>query len=196
MTITAARIKRIARKAELASGTGATGYTILKRRSSPIERLVDEHAIGPEELWAAIDIDLAFNGISGAVGYKCPYSEKVDRAYVEHHSARVIDSVTRYKAWAGHWSTRRGWGDRTLEIIIAAVVDQRAFSIIEIDLGLRHGKAKAVTIAGTRDYAARARMVPPQLAQDWMNAAAKMFHVTHPALRLAMLQAKHETSRP
>ena len=48
-----------------------------------------------------------------------------------------------------------------------------------------------MTTAGLRDYAARANMVPPALARDWINAAAKMFHVIHPALRLAMLQAKH-----
>jgi hypothetical protein len=190
MTITAARIKRAARQAELASGTGATGYTILKFRSSPIARLVENHAIGPEEFWAACDIDLAFHAICGALTYKCPYSEKIDRSYTDHYSARVFDSVARYKAFAGHWSKLRAWGDRTLEIVIAAVVDQRPLHLIEIELSLRHGKAKQVTIAGLRDYAARARMVPPQLAQDWMSAAAKMFHVTHPALRLAMLQAK------
>ena len=189
--ITAARIKRAARKAELASGTGATGYTILKFRSSPIARLVEHHDIGPEEFWAATDIDLAFHAISGALTYKSPYNEKVDRAYVEHQTARVIDAVTRYKAFAAHWSKVRAWGDRTLEIVIAAVVDQRPLHLIEIELSLRHGKAKQVTIAGLRDYAARTGMVPPALARDWMNAAAKMFHVTHPPLRLAMLQAKH-----
>jgi hypothetical protein len=191
MTITAARIKRIARKAELEHGSGGTGYTILKFRSSPIARLVEHHDIGPEEFWAATDIDLAFNAISGALTYKCPYSEKIDRGYVEHQTARVIDSVGRYKAFAGHWSKLRVWGDKTLEIVIAAVVDQRPLHLIEIELSLRHGKAKQVTIGGLRDYAARAHMVPPVLARDWMNAAAKMFHVTHPALRLAMLQAKH-----
>ena len=68
VTITAARIKRAARQAELASGTGATGYTILKFRSSPIARLVEHHDIGPEEFWAATDIDFAFHAIAGAIG--------------------------------------------------------------------------------------------------------------------------------
>ena len=191
MAITAARIKRIARKAELEHGSGATGYTILKFRSSPIARLVEHHDIGPEEFWAATDIDLAFHAISGALSYKSPYNEKLDRAYVEHTPTKIINAVTRYKAFAGHWSKRRAWGDRTLEIVIAAVVNQRPLHLIEIELSLRHGKAKQVTIGGLRDYAARANMVPPSLARDWMNAAAKMFHVTHPTLRLAMLQAKH-----
>ena len=189
--ITAARIKRIARKAELASATGATGYTILKFRSSPIARLVEHHDIGPEEFWAATDIDFAFYAISGALTYKSPYNEKIDRGVSEYIPANIIDAVTRYKAFAGHWSKHRVWGDRTLEIVIAAVVDQRPLHLIEIELSLRHGKAKQVTIGGLRDYAARAHMVPPVLARDWMNAAAKMFHVTHPALRLAVLQAKH-----
>ena len=159
--ITAARIKRIARKAELASGTGATGYTILKFRSSPIARFVEHHDIGPEEFWAATDIDFAIYAISGALTYKCPYSEKVDGGYVEYIPAKIIDAVARYKAWAAHWSKLRAWGDKTLEIVIAAVVDQRPFDNIEIDLGLYKEKAKAVTIAGLRDYAARAHMVPP-----------------------------------
>ena len=76
MAITAARIKRIARKAELEHGSGATGYTILKFRSSPIARLVEHHDIGPEEFWAATDIDLAFHAISGALSYKCAVQRK------------------------------------------------------------------------------------------------------------------------
>ena len=134
MESSAARIKRTARKAELASGTGATGYTILKFRSSPIARLVEHHDIGPEEFWAATDIDLAFHAICGALTYKSPYNEKIDRGYVEYIPANIIDAVTRYKAFAGHWSKRRAWGDRTLEIVIAAVVDQRPLHLIEIEL--------------------------------------------------------------
>jgi hypothetical protein len=84
--------------------------------------------------------------------------------------------VTRYKAFARHWAKLRAWGDRTFEIVIAVVVDERPFDNIEIELNLYRGKAKQVAIAGLRDYAARARMVPPQLAQQWITAAAKQFH--------------------
>jgi hypothetical protein len=192
LTVTAARIKRTVRKVELEDGTGATGYTRIKFCCKPIARMVDNHEIGPEEHWAAKDIDLAWQAISGALTYKSPYSEKIDRGgYVEYFPVRIIDAVTRYKAFAKHWAKLRAWGDRTFEIVIAVVVDERPFDNIEVELNLYRGKAKMVAIAGLRDYAARSKMVPPQLAQQWMTAAAKQFHVKHPSLRLAILQAKN-----
>jgi hypothetical protein len=188
--ITAARIKRTVRKAELASGSGATGYTILKFRSSPIARLVENHDIGPEEYWAANDISFAFHAITGAIDYKPLMSEKIDRGVSEYIPARIIDSVARYRAWATHWTSIRAWGDLTFDVVIAAVVSQLPFYVIALNWHLDRAKAKQVTIAGLRDYAARSTIVPPQQAQQWITAAAKSFHVKHPDLRLALLQAQ------
>lgn len=191
MAITVPKLKRFVRTVELEDATGATGYTRIKFCCKPIARMVDNHDIGPEEHWAAKDIDLAWQAISGALTYKSPYSEKIDRGYVEYTPASVIDAVTRYKAFARHWSKLRAWGDRTFEIVIAVVIDERPLDNIEVELNLYRGKAKMVVIAGLRDYAARSRMVPPQIAQQWMTAAAKQFHVKHPSLRMAILQAKN-----
>jgi hypothetical protein len=188
-SVTAARIKRTARLAELEHGSGGTGYTILKMRPTPVCRMVDDGTIGPEQLWAATDIELAFHAIAGALALRSPCIEKIDHGVSEHTPAYIIDSVTRYKGFAAYWAKRRTWGDRTFEAVIMVVVDRRPFSVVEIDLGLRHGKAKAITAAGLGDYAARAGVVRGELAQRWLDAAERSFPIEHPVLRMARLEA-------
>jgi hypothetical protein len=61
------------------------------------------------------------------------------------------------------------------EIVIAAVIDERALHGIEADLGIRHGVAARVVIAGLRDYAARAGWADRRTAQAWFDAAETMF---------------------
>ena len=155
--VTAAQIKRAARQAELASATGATGYTLLRHTHGPIERLVRAKAIGPEELQAAHEIDVAFMAIAGSLLLKSADLERVDRGTGGPEPAWLVDAQRRYRVWAGAWSVAtKQHGDRTLEVVIAAVVDERSLEAIELDVGLRHGTAKRMIANGLRDYAIRA----------------------------------------
>jgi hypothetical protein len=173
------RMKRAIRKAERHAGDGTeiggTGATILKFLAAPLVRLVEKKRIGTEEIRAADDIAVAFHAQAGALLIKPPSLEKRDATYHGYEPAWVIDAVSRYKEWARHWSERARRGDRTLEIVIAAVVDERAFHIIEADVGIRHGLAVRVVIAALRDYAARAGWTDRRIRDAWIEEAAAMF---------------------
>ena len=57
----------------------------------------------------------------------------------------------------------------------AASIDERAFHVIEADAGIRHGMAARVTIAGLRDYAARAGWTDRNTGDAWIREAETMF---------------------
>jgi hypothetical protein len=176
---TFARMQRAIRKAERSSGdgsaTGGTGATVLRFRAAPLVRLIEKQRIGAEEVRAADDMTTAFHAQAGAVMIKSPSLEKRDATCQSREPVRVIDAVSRYKPWARHWSQRARLGDRTLEIVVAAVVDERAFHIIEADAGIRHGMAARVTIAGLRDYAARAGWTDRNTGRAWIREAEAIF---------------------
>jgi hypothetical protein len=177
---TFARLKRALRKAERRAGDGSaiggTGATILKMLPPPLARLLDKGRIGTEEVRAADEIAVAFHAQAGALRIKPPSLERRDATYHGGEPVFVIDAVARYKRWAAHWSARAGrGGDRTLEIVIAAVIDERAFHVIEADLSIRHGVAARAVISGLRDYAARAGWTDRRTAQAWLEAAETAF---------------------
>jgi hypothetical protein len=177
---TLARLKRALRKAERRAGDGSeiggTGATILKLQPPPLARLLDKGRIGTEEVRAADDIVIAFHAQAGGLRIKSPSLERRDATHNAHEPVFVIDAVARYKRWADHWSQRaRRGGDRTLEIVIAAVVDERAFHVIEADLAIRHGLAARAVISGLRDYAARAGWTDRRTAEAWLEAAETAF---------------------
>jgi len=130
---------------------------------------------GWSEIRAADDIAIAFHAQAGALLIKSPCLERRDPTHHGREPVFVIDAVSRYKHWAHHWSARARRGDRTLEIVIAAVIDERAFHGIEADLGIRHGVAARVVIAGLRDYAARAGWADRRTAAAWLDAAEASF---------------------
>ncbi|HLK82005.1 MAG TPA: hypothetical protein VKT99_10990 [Xanthobacteraceae bacterium] len=173
------RLKRAIRKAERRSGDGreigGTGATILRFRAAPLARLIEKQRVGAEEMRAADDIAMAFHAQAASVMIKSPSLEKRDAAYHGHEPVWIIDAVSRYKRWARHWSQRARLGDRTLEILIAAVIDERAFHSIEADVGIRHGLAARVVIAGLRDYAARAAWTDRNTAETWTREAESIF---------------------
>lgn len=177
------RMQRAIRKAERRAGDGqdnagcigGTGATILRFRAAPLTRLIERRRIGGEEVRAADDIATAFHAQAAAVMIKSPSLEKRDASYQGREPFRVIDAVARYKPWTRHWSHRARLGDRTLEIVVAAVIDERAFHIIEADVGLRHGLAARATIAGLRDYAARAGWTDRRTGEAWIREAEAMF---------------------
>jgi hypothetical protein len=174
-----ARMKREIRKAERRTGDGTeiggTGATILKFLPPPLVRLLEKQRIGAEEIRAADDIAVAFHAQAGALLIKPPSLEKRDATYAGYEPARAIDAVARYKRWADHWSARARQGDRSLEIVIAVVIDERAFHTIEADVGIRHGVAARATIAALRDYAARAGWADSRTARAWIEDAAAVF---------------------
>jgi hypothetical protein len=177
------RMQRAIRKAERRAGggceidddVGGTGATILRFRTAPLARLIERRRIGGEEVRAADDITTAFHAQAAAVMIRSPSLEKRDASYQGREPFRIIDAVSRYKPWARHWSQRARLGDRTLEIIVAAIVDERAFHVIEADAGIRHGLAARVTIAGLRDYAARTGWTDRSTGEAWIREAEAMF---------------------
>lgn len=173
------RTKRAIRKAERRSGDGSeiggTGATILKFLAAPLVRLVQKKRIGTEEIRAADDIAIAFHAQAGALMIKPPSLEKRDATYHGREPVWIIDAVSRYKRWARHWSARARHGDQTLEVVIAAVVDERAFHTIETGVGIRHGMAARVVIAALRDYAARAGWTDRRTGEAWIEEAEAIF---------------------
>lgn len=176
---TFAGLKRAIRKAERRSADGreigGTGATILRLRAAPLVRLIEKQRIGTEEVRAADDVAIAFHAQAWAVMMKSPSLEKRDASYQGHEPVRVIDAVSRYKRWARHWSARAQNGDPTLEIVVAAVIDERAFHSIEADVGIRHGMAARAVIAALRDYAARAGWTDRNTGEAWIREAETIF---------------------
>ncbi len=173
------RLKRAIRNAERRSGDGreigGTGATILRLRPAPLVRLIEKQCIGTEEIRAADDITTAFHAQAGEVMIKSPSLEKRDATYHGREPVWVIDAVSRYKRWARHWSQRAQHGDPTLEIVVAAVIDERAFYSIEADVGIRHGVAGRAVIAALRDYAARAGWTDNNIGEAWIKEAEAIF---------------------
>lgn len=185
--VTVGRIKAVLREAEQEAGNGASGATILKLARTPVTRLIETKKIGPVELQAAVDIETAFFALSGALMFRPMNLEKIDRGRHSNWSVKTIDAVERYQNWANHWSKRAGYGDPTLKIAVAAIIDQRPFYQIEEDIGIRHGLAAKVTARVLRDYAARAGWADPHTAARWKTEAGGVFKVAHPGLRMAMM---------
>jgi len=177
----AGKILRDVRKATRVTGSGTeiggTVYTAWKRSDSPIIRLLNSETIGQPELRASEDICIAFQAVSGALFLKPLSLERRDRSNSIHEPVGVIDAVSRYTAWANIWSARAKRGDPTLEIIIAAVWDERPFRVIEQDLNIRNGAASRATAAGLRDYAARAGWAHGQSSRAWLVSEGAVFRL-------------------
>lgn len=173
--VTIGRMKRFLRQAEKNSTTGGTGATIVKLGEGPIERLAHAKKIGPIERAASDEICLAFFALSGGLAFKPLSFQKIDYGQPGEWKWQTAEAVRHYQSWAQHWSVRQKWGDPTLEIVIAAVIDERALYLIEEEIGIRHGLAGKVIGRGLRDYAARADWTNKHLAARWKAEATKSF---------------------
>lgn len=175
------RVRRGVSKAERAAGDGSeiggTGFTILKRSDSPLTRLLNAKSIGREEMRAAEDITMAFHAMAGALLFRPVQMERQDGAHGNSERTALVDAVARYKSWAGIWSVRAKRGDPTLEIIIAAVIDERPLRAIEADLSIRNGAASRATAAGLRDYAARAGWAQGRASETWLVSSGGVFRL-------------------
>jgi hypothetical protein len=174
--ILAAAQRRAADGAEI----GGTPFTLLRLGNNPVGRLVDAGRIGAEELRAAAEISLAFYAITGALQIKPVSLDRVDcaaSAQSGSESAAIAVAQRRFRDFARFWSRRGKCGDPTLEIVLRAVVEERAFAAIERALGLRHGAAARAVIRALQHYAAAAEWVDPKMARTWLSNAESGFRL-------------------
>ena len=174
-----------------------TGQTIIKMKQAPIAYLIDKRKIGAEERQAADEIALAFQTLSSRLMVRGISYERVDCGRVNDlpWPARVADAVRRYQDWARTWTDRSAqYFDPTLEIVIAAVIDERHIRGIAQDLGFRPAKIERAIICGLRDYAARAKIAHGKQAEQWKLEAAREFAIT-PDARLYTAYARARLER-
>lgn len=189
-TATVGRMAKLVRDTERASPTGATGQTILKLTAKPVARLIEEGRIGPVELTAAQDLTAAYMAITGHLWLRAITMERIAAHTSDYEPARILDAQRRYRAWADHWSMLAKRGDKTLAIIISAVIDEHPLYLIEDDLNLRHGTARKALVRGLRDYAARAGWVDPTTRAQWLADAGNTFNTQDRLLSLAIAAGK------
>lgn len=164
-----------------------TGQTIIKLRQPPIAYLIDHRRIGAEERQAADEIALAFFTLSSRLMVKGIAYDRVDggRGHDVPWPLRVAGAVANYQNWARLWSDRnKTYCDPTLEIVIAAVIDERPIRGIAQDLGFRPAKIARGVVCGLRDYAAHASIITGKVAENWRQEAEREFAVTPAAIRL------------
>ena len=129
--------------------------------------------------------------MAGALMVRGQTWERVDKGMDGYEPVAIIDAQRRYRTFAEHWSRRRGWGDRTLQIVIMTTVDEVPLFKIDERLRLRHGTAKQATIRGLRDYAVRAGWVRGVIGMKWKVEAELTFtRARHPRLLAAMARAR------
>jgi hypothetical protein len=172
-----------------------TGFTIIKLQQKPLELLINAHKIGPEEIQAAEEIGLAFYTISSRLACRGISYDRVDGGRGDDipWPARVAGAVGRYQHFAKVWSDRnKSYGDPTLEIVIAAVVDEQSLRSLAIDKRCARARAERALIGGLRDYAARAGLVSGMQGNRWRDDAERVFGPTSPVLRAAVQRARLE----
>lgn len=172
-----------------------TGQTILKQRKKPVQKLVDDKKIGQDELDAAAEIEQAFTALASRLMVRGMTFERVDHGGYgsDGHFGAAARAVANYTRWAKHWSARANlYCDPTLEIVIAAVIDERPTRTIGADIGFGHQRVEDALVCGLQDYAARSGFVNGGLADKWIKQAEKLFVSGNTALLDAVRRAKIE----
>jgi hypothetical protein len=163
---------------EINAYLGSHEYALSHARlaGSPMALLIEKASAKGEELMAAQEIETAFMAISGALMFKPLSMERTSPGARRDWSDRTAQAVEQYQSWANHWSARRKTHlDYTLEVVIAAVIDQRPIRTIAGDLGFDFRRIEKAILGGLRDYAARAGWVDGKIAKDWKEQAMKVF---------------------
>jgi hypothetical protein len=192
------RVRKVVQAAERADAalktkaTRGTGPTILRMAKTPLMQLmyesaewergvrgakkpVDMEKFGSHELEAAQEIEAAFMAISGGLTIKPMNFEKIDKGHSGDWPAALALKVKRYRNWADHWSMMAKRCDPTMQIVIAAVIDQRTLRDIAADLGFAQKKIRSAVVRGLRDYAARSGWVSGGCVAKWKASAALTF---------------------
>jgi hypothetical protein len=155
--------------------TESTRLLAFKLRSGPVAMLLNERRIGGEEFTAAQEFEKAFMAVTAGLGFKPLSMERVDGGPMPDWPEDVTRAVRRYTEFVKHWSQRRTThNDQTLTVLVMAVIDHRPFSVIEADVGMRHGKAATVVVRALRDYAARAGWAGHE-TRKWKMEAAESY---------------------
>jgi hypothetical protein len=169
-------MKRMLRLEAHNSPHGGTPETSIKLRlggGPPIERLRTSGRIGPIEVAAADEIELAVYSITNGLNMKGISLERIDRGQDSWEPAAVVDAQNNYNRWAKHWTLRLVGGDQTLWIVRAAIIELKSFHAIDGSIGMREGTAAKAVIWGLRDYCVRSGwLTNGKLASDWSNQAA------------------------
>jgi hypothetical protein len=160
-------INRFLNAATSKSGDGPSPFTVVKQRPTPVAFLVEKKRIGADELRAATEIETAWKALSGALMFKPLNWEKTDRGQLRDWNERTSHIVQQYQEFANYWSMKAKRGDNSLQILIYAVIDQRGFSNIEDEIGVRHGTAQPIVIKLLRDYCIRANWIDGNLRKEW-----------------------------
>ena len=174
----ARRMKRLVRVAEAQTPGPATGQTVIKQYARPVQSLIDAKEIGPEETRAAEDIEAAIFALCGVLGIGSISLDRVDAGFSSSNAkaAAITARVLRYQEWADYWSRRKKTEfDPMLEVVFAAVVDERSIRDIASEVGRHHRVVRAALAAGLRDYAARAGWVTGSLRKLWEREAEEVF---------------------
>lgn len=188
------QIKALIAGAERKTGDGkeigGTGLTRLKYDRIPLVYLFEAQAvvkgrpnpkkIYADELRAADDIQTAYLSQTRGLLMASQSYERVSRSSSGYEPYAIVDAIGRYKPWANFWSARARLGDKTFEIVIDAVCDQRPLRSIDQAHGLRNGFSGVVVASALRDYLARAGWADPRQAKAWMEAAEANFTLRKP----------------
>jgi hypothetical protein len=172
-----------------------TGETIIKLKQAPVGFLIDKKRIGSEERQAADEISLAFFTLSSRLMVRGIDYDRVDggRGSDAPWAVRTAKAVGNYHAFANVWSARhKQYADPTLEIIIAAVIDERHIRGIAQDMGFDPRRIERAIVHGLRDYAARAQFAHGKLGNAWIEAAEAEFAPKNPKLAEAVKRARIE----
>ena len=150
-----------ARAAEIEANSSATGFTLLKFRPGAIDQLITEGKVGPAEFQAAKEFSAIFTDL--VLEMRCSRMSDVYRIRQRAETADIavkeaeIRRWNRYKEFRNYWSLRKKrFKDPTLQVFVAAVIDEHTLDQIAEDTGLTRIKTQRLIIQGLRDYARRA----------------------------------------
>jgi len=178
------RMLRTVRKVEAAAreataGDPGTGFTVLRmaRNQPPLRTLLDARRIGPDELRAAEQIELAWLSITtGGRLVAASLERTIHGDSNKPWPIETVLAVRNYQQWANFWSAEHKRNrSPMLEVIWSAVIDERPISVIAADIG--HGRARTARaiICGLRHYAAHARLITGDQARIWSAQAQHVF---------------------
>ena len=163
-----------ARAEEIHQNSGATGFTLLKFRKTPVDQLASDGAISLIELEAAREYSGVFDDLAADLRFASPQHVFIDRQSKANNdrppTEREQEVWKRYKDFTNHWSLRRKLHkDRTLAIFVQAVIDQRPWEHIAEDNAVSPMWAKGIVVNALRDYAKRAGWVDAETLKRWGN---------------------------
>ena len=198
--VSAQRMLRAVRKVEAAgreatTGDPGTGQTIIRmaRHQPPLRTLLEARKIGATELRAAGEIALAANSVATGGILRAVTLERASHGMDDSPwPAKVAFAVRNYQKWQNHWSAEwKRSRDPMLEVIWAAVIDERPISVIAMDIGCGPHKIQRAIGAGLRHYAAFTGMVTGHHASVWLEAAQHVFdRPTVPRLKLPAVDGR------